>query len=995
MEVEKRISKGGLFQLFDWNAKSRKKLFANKSELPESSKHGKENFDSAVMSRLQQMKVHENGPGPSGRRSDYSSASSVSNDEGHGTKAPGVVARLMGLDSLPTSDVSEPSLTPFFDSHSFRDFRPRHPTDYQSEHQNIEYDNLRNKLDGFSRNPVELRLQKVQNRVNRPIERFQTEILPPKSAKSISITHHRLLSPIKSPGFIMTKNAAYIMEAAAKIIDQSPHSAVKYKLPSSGSSSVPLRIRGLKEKMEAAQKASGLPETLKRPREHGSKYVKGQLSDRSQSGSEGSQLFTASAVAKPSSLVSNKNKGKSVSLAVQAKVNVQRKEGSPSSVNRSFMKQDNEVNLGHLDKKQRNTQKNVQKRNLTSRTSDVLRQNNQKQNCASNKERVILKPKVPYQQDRKALTPNGSVRAGKTVNKAVENPATGGRNLNSAAAEIGKELSSSKTKNVSGKKRPVNGNISDGRIADDVYLNKNERSVKCNVSSDGQTNWDAVDRKNGMDVVSFTFTSPIKKAVPGSQSSSRVMEKNLCLNLFEDQSDSRTSTLSSLGLNVIGSDALSVLLEQKLKELASRVESSASSSASTLQDPVASLNVEKTLSTEHDKRLQFSLQKDKPGSQHDTTGSSIDEVLLKPTQQFQLRTVNLYGQAPSLTAQPAKSPPIIEVGSSWSGLGQICSPAVLFRLHSGSIDRPNQLLTGLARQTQEVGKPDATTRVHLPEYHVGSEAPEKHISSSLNSGYGRQLDYHYQSPISSLESSFSDGSCNSLDSKASFTSIGSKQCLSADSHETLGGISAKKPHSVEGEPDLSDSATSTSLGSVEKKYTITNLPYTNYERSSLWELEYVREVLSSADLTSKDFIFSQSHEVISPNLYDQLEHQLTGPAKKMEENVKLWRKVLFDCVSECVEFRCERLLGGGCKSWVKWTTLFRRKEWLAEELYKEMSGWTSMGDLMVDELVDKDMSTQYGKWVDFEMEEFEVGVEIEEDILTSLVDEVAADLLFF
>ncbi|KAK2977716.1 hypothetical protein RJ640_013734 [Escallonia rubra] len=912
MEVEKRISKGGLFQLFDWNAKSRKKLFSNKSELPESSKHGKENFDSAVMSRLQQMKVHENGPGPSGRGSDYSSASSVSNDEGHGTKAPGVVARLMGLDSLPTSDVSEPSLTPFFDSHSFRDFRPRHTTDYQGEHQNIEYDNLRNKLDGFSRNPVELRLQKVQNRVNRPIERFQTEILPPKSAKSISITHHRLLSPIKSPGFILTKNAAYIMEAAAKIIDQSPHSAVKYKLPSSGSSSVPLRIRGLKEKMEAAQKASGLPETLKRPREHGSKYGKGQPSDRSQSGSEGSQLFTASAVPKPSSLVSNQNKGKSVSLAVQAKVNVQRKEGSPSSGNRSFMKQDNEVNLGHLDKKQRNTQKNVQKRNSTSRTSDVLRQNNQKQNCASNKERVILKPKVPYQQERKALTANGSVRAGKTVNKAVENPATGERNLNSAAAEIGKELSSSKTKNVSGKKRPVNGNISDGRIAEDVYLNKNERSVKCNVSSDGQTNWDAVDRKNGMDVVSFTFTSPIKKAVPGSQSSSRVMEKNLCLNLFEDQSDSRTSALSSLGLNVIGSDALSVLLEQKLKELASRVESSASSSASTLQDPVASLNVEKTLSTEHDKRFQFSLQKDKPGSQHDTTGSSINEVLLKPTQQFQ-----------------------------------------------------------------------------------GSEAPEKHISSSLNSGYGRQLDYHYQSPISSLESSYSDGSCNSLDSKASFTSIGSKQCLSADSHETLGGISAKKPHPVEGEPDLSDSATSTSLGSVEKKYTITNLAYTNYERSSLWELEYVREVLSSADLTSKDFIFSQSPKVISPNLYDQLEHQLTGPAKKMEENVKLWRKILFDCVSECVEFRCERLLGGGCKSWVKWTTLFRRKEWLAEELYKEMSGWTSMGDLMVDELVEKDMSTQYGKWVDFEMEEFEVGVEIEEDILTSLVDEVAADLLFF
>lgn len=34
MEVEKRSSKGGFFQLFEWNVKSRKKLFSNKSELP-------------------------------------------------------------------------------------------------------------------------------------------------------------------------------------------------------------------------------------------------------------------------------------------------------------------------------------------------------------------------------------------------------------------------------------------------------------------------------------------------------------------------------------------------------------------------------------------------------------------------------------------------------------------------------------------------------------------------------------------------------------------------------------------------------------------------------------------------------------------------------------------------------------------------------------------------------------------------------------------------
>lgn len=33
MEVEKRRSKGGFFHLFDWNGKSRKKLFSNNAEL--------------------------------------------------------------------------------------------------------------------------------------------------------------------------------------------------------------------------------------------------------------------------------------------------------------------------------------------------------------------------------------------------------------------------------------------------------------------------------------------------------------------------------------------------------------------------------------------------------------------------------------------------------------------------------------------------------------------------------------------------------------------------------------------------------------------------------------------------------------------------------------------------------------------------------------------------------------------------------------------------
>lgn len=62
-----------------------------------------------------------------------------------------------------------------------------------------------------------------------------------------------------------------------------------------------------------------------------------------------------------------------------------------------------------------------------------------------------------------------------------------------------------------------------------------------------------------------------------------------------------------------------------------------------------------------------------------------------------------------------------------------------------------------------------------------------------------------------------------------------------------------------------------------------------------------------------------------------------------------------------------------------------RKMWVAEELYKEILGSKSMENLMLDELVDKDMSTRHGRWLDFDIEAFEEGVNIGERILDSLL----------
>ncbi|KAK9291559.1 hypothetical protein L1049_019507 [Liquidambar formosana] len=174
---------------------------------------------------------------------------------------------------------------------------------------------------------------------------------------------------------------------------------------------------------------------------------------------------------------------------------------------------------------------------------------------------------------------NGSFERNKIINKVVVNSESGSRKVGLLANETTKELSSSKAINSTCKKRLIKGdNYLEERVSGNILINTEERSIRCDAALDGGIDWGADYRKNGMDVVSFTFTSPIKRSIPGSQSSGQAAENiesfGVDSHRQNDQSDSEISKISSLGLNVIGGDALSILLEQKLKELKYRIESS-------------------------------------------------------------------------------------------------------------------------------------------------------------------------------------------------------------------------------------------------------------------------------------------------------------------------------------------------------------------------------------------------------------------------------------
>ncbi|XP_071720526.1 uncharacterized protein [Rutidosis leptorrhynchoides] len=161
-------------------------------------------------------------------------------------------------------------------------------------------------------------------------------------------------------------------------------------------------------------------------------------------------------------------------------------------------------------------------------------------------------------------------------------------------------------------------------------------------------------------------------------------------------------------------------------------------------------------------------------------------------------------------------------------------------------------------------------------------------------------------------------------------------------------------------------------------------PDRNFDVGTELERGYVKEILSDIESMFEDFTLFRTSKIVNPRLFDKLEAKRLDFVKKKE--VKLRRKLVFDCVSECVDSRC--------RVWAQGVAVVRRNNRLVEEVCKQISGWENMKDCMVIELVEKNMSRgQHDTWLDFEFEEFEIGVDIEKGILSCLIDEALDDML--
>lgn len=247
---------------------------------------------------------------------------------------------------------------------------------------------------------------------------------------------------------------------------------------------------------------------------------------------------------------------------------------------------------------------------------------------------------------------------------------------------------------------------------------------------------------------------------------------------------------------------------------------------------------------------------------------------------------------------------------------------------------------------------------------------------------GFRHDRDHFSPGSVLEASFSNDSCisSSLD-----------ECSVLKLHQDSMDYSYAQTQSSEPDTDLLDSATSLQNGRTGHEMVMDLINLISMSLDSINQagvglprskLTHAKEVILNAIL-----LFGMKDFLIGSLFLDKLG---TSNSFLSLDEIEL-KRFLFDSMIECLDSKYARYGNCGFKAWTR-LPLCMNTDILIGEVDEEVRRWSNLTGKLTDEIIEWEMSHSLGKWMDFEIEGFEIGAEIGGDILQKLVDEIVLDL---
>lgn len=948
--VEKRPQRPGgcagiFFQLFDWNRKfAKKKLFSKKLLPPVRLRKSSKKFGGdEKLPKLRLIADENSGGFPHLKKNEgCNNGDTAQKNE---MQAPGLVARLMGLESMPAVKQDESKKALLSGSGSNKE-------KFVHSHGRFEREEFIAEKGEIKQEFRPQKLQKTGLSERKPVTKFGAEALQIKTMLSKSRKHHqKLVSPVKSPRNVSGRNASRLIGAATRILEPGlqrskskcaltysnavdhPHIADAFLVEANDPESFQnarsfqtsaKQLNGRSSSCTNCGHSIGVNTAEQQPvLSSVSQFMHPscQMSERDgrklavfcpeiekSKTEEDSQLYAAAATMEGRQPCANympeiklpkrARQRQWQAASPQCKL---RKDVSPPCLRQKTQGQDQMFQV-----RDRLPSRSKLIRVQSNRVPAVANATNETKNFVLVKQNISdhshlrISPKLDaYRLDTDSRFRDKGHDSSSPLEKR--------RSLNSSRQNEGSSfVSSTFVKPTNLRSCAISGN---GRCSTSHSIIGPFTSIRL---AHLQESINADSSQNDSDVISFTFRSPVKRKtenhadMEGKRNQSGPNREVTLTKSRLNENEEKRNSLKSFPLS---GDSLGVLLEQKLKELTCQEEDSATGDAAPRK----------------------------------TTAVILQELIS------------------ALTTE-----------------------------RSGYRD---QLVYG-------VNNRDSYSRSDNQQLEINTSTAFQAKPKSTKISVGYLPNGEHLSPGSVIDASFSNDSCasSSLDD-------GSRCNVGMESTEYFEG-----QHQLEPDADVLDSACSLSMGKFYRE-SVTNLLNNISEVFSAInlvdghlrgsKLTHAKEVTLNAELVFVNAAlpnavvnggFSISHFVLNELelLASVMWTNFCGFAAFDTKEGNRLKGFVFDCVIEYLESRFTRYSNSGFNTWTR-LPLRMKTEMLICEIVEEVGRWAELAGLMVDELIEHEMSHSLGKWTDFELEAFETGTEIDQQILHNLITEVVVD----